>query len=572
MTRGRDTSHPSIFIEKESLPPDFIDAVLAYTIDPTQWEQVAKVLRSHDQALLDIDPNAFLSFLSQAEALAWHLHQSPANDIRHNTNYVALDVDANALKRCSFVYDLADYCADDGEFLAFHDKDTHTNIGAAVAELHSGKSHALVELNDGKGGIRFGYLVAQAALPPGVAPAFQAPAVDSVMLVSQAETSNQTRMVMQSSFGLTSAESEVCARLATGLSLKEVAGDLGISNNTARNHLQSVFDKTSLNRQNDLILMMTQLNVILTNLSSPDTQDAPTQAVPYPGHQFCIAASKPPRRVAYRVYGSGSHTVLYFHESCATSRLLPGTDDLATDLGLRIIVMERPGFGFSDPLAQLSFEDIAADGEHLLNELQCERVSLMGNMAGGAYAATLAARMTNRANHLMLIAGRAPNQYDDAPNELIYTLRHKLAQQPWLINTFFNILRNRANKATVTGLLKRVYGSTEKDRAFLEEHKEIVRHMRDAALESLTVSAAGVVAEIGCFTQPSSVDLSPITCGITYWYGDQDTLVSPEQSLRAFASHDVDVRVFEGWGSLLMYAKWEAALTHLARQVSSPSD
>jgi DNA-binding CsgD family transcriptional regulator len=55
------------------------------------------------------------------------------------------------------------------------------------------------------------------------------------------------------SHGLSPAESGLAARLVNGLSLRQAAADLGISDNTARSHLKHVFAKTGARRQSDLV-------------------------------------------------------------------------------------------------------------------------------------------------------------------------------------------------------------------------------------------------------------------------------------------------------------------------------
>ena len=57
-------------------------------------------------------------------------------------------------------------------------------------------------------------------------------------------------------FGLSPAESQLASELARGASLEEAAATLGISRNTVRSQLQSVFQKTSTNRQSELVRVL----------------------------------------------------------------------------------------------------------------------------------------------------------------------------------------------------------------------------------------------------------------------------------------------------------------------------
>src|SRR5690606_33122681 len=69
--------------------------------------------------------------------------------------------------------------------------------------------------------------------------------------------------------GLTPAEARLAARLRFGLSLKEAAEELGISVNTARNQLKSVFEKLGVNRQADLVRHLAELAVLAANMQAP---------------------------------------------------------------------------------------------------------------------------------------------------------------------------------------------------------------------------------------------------------------------------------------------------------------
>ena len=62
--------------------------------------------------------------------------------------------------------------------------------------------------------------------------------------------------MMRQLFDLTPAESAVALRLASGQSLEEAAADLAISRNTARAHLRSIFSKTGITRQTELVRML----------------------------------------------------------------------------------------------------------------------------------------------------------------------------------------------------------------------------------------------------------------------------------------------------------------------------
>lgn len=60
-------------------------------------------------------------------------------------------------------------------------------------------------------------------------------------------------------FGLTPAEARVTAKLAGGASLKEIAAEFGLSHETVRTQIKSVFCKTDTHRQTDLVALIFSL-------------------------------------------------------------------------------------------------------------------------------------------------------------------------------------------------------------------------------------------------------------------------------------------------------------------------
>jgi len=69
-------------------------------------------------------------------------------------------------------------------------------------------------------------------------------------------------------FDLTPAEAAVTRRLTAGLSLEDAASSLDISRNTARAHLRSIFSKSGITRQTELVRLVLNSAVILGERSS----------------------------------------------------------------------------------------------------------------------------------------------------------------------------------------------------------------------------------------------------------------------------------------------------------------
>jgi DNA-binding CsgD family transcriptional regulator len=62
-------------------------------------------------------------------------------------------------------------------------------------------------------------------------------------------------------FGLTSAEARIALKLSNGAKLREISEELGISYETTRNHLKSIFAKTDTHRQAEMVALCNRIEV-----------------------------------------------------------------------------------------------------------------------------------------------------------------------------------------------------------------------------------------------------------------------------------------------------------------------
>src|SRR5512139_3720722 len=79
--------------------------------------------------------------------------------------------------------------------------------------------------------------------------------------------------------------------------------------------------------------------------------------------------------------------VLFFHGT-PSSRLFRHPDDsIAASLGVRLITVDRPGFGLSDPKPGRILLDWTDDVIELADAFKIERFAVAGVSGGGPYAA-----------------------------------------------------------------------------------------------------------------------------------------------------------------------------------------
>src|SRR5437016_7037074 len=85
------------------------------------------------------------------------------------------------------------------------------------------------------------------------------------------------------------------------------------------------------------------------------------------------------------------------------------------ELGLRLVALDRPGIGRTDPRGLRRLADWADDAALVLEAAVAGPTALLGISAGGPFAAACAARLGGRARSLTLILARRSARQDGPP-------------------------------------------------------------------------------------------------------------------------------------------------------------
>ena len=546
-------------------------ALYACAANPENWDQLIAVLKSEvpDAGDLDAQQAALAERLSRAEDLAWRLSEPDRLTVQDPLPpvpfaYLIL-ADGRRILGCNdlFVRQVAPIL---GKIVrggrlkieSAENEDALTDATRRLARTAVGRT--ALHLKDLSGETwHVGYLAQASALP---APIRRALAGDlggetaALVLLFPGETSQRLAIdVVQKGFGLTPAEARLAIRLKDGLSISEAAEAIGVSVNTARNQLRSIFQKIGVNRQSELVRSLTQLSSFATRIWAEDIDDrVPAQPVETPRQQLMKLSDG--RRLAYRSYGPiTGRPILYFHEGAGSSLLMPdnwthcGTDNI------RILAVERPGFGLSDPAPAYSFDGVARDMVEFLDTLTLDRVALVGIISGASFALATAARLGSRATRVVLCSGRPPVR-PEAENEgtsfLFRQFRGRMSSHPWLVDTFYTILRARLSHAVARRMIRNSATLSADDLAFIDRRPDVVDFVAAYVAESLAVSARGVADELRCFAREDGCNVSGLTCPVIAYHGDRDALV-PLDDLRAFLTRlpNAEVRIQPGAGHLL---------------------
>lgn len=220
--------------------------------------------------------------------------------------------------------------------------------------------------------------------------------------------------------------------------------------------------------------------------------------------------------------------VFYAHGNPGSRLELLFLDRKAAEYGLRLIALDRPGFGQSDFADGYGLLDYAADVEHLADHLNIQRFGLLGWSSGGPPVLAVAHQMPERVVFAVSASGytnfgeypraeslmknynlRGPELSEDRP--VLFSQVVKLAR--WVDMTMPNFYMKMAEAEM-----------SEPDRDILRDQQTAELFMRNQQ-ESVAQGVDGVIQDLEVQWAPWPFPLADINVPVYLYQGRKDTFV-----------------------------------------------
>ena len=274
-------------------------------------------------------------------------------------------------------------------------------------------------------------------------------------------------------FGLNEDQLDMLNRIAMGESIPEASRKLGINIHTGRDMVRRMFETVGVNKQSELIRIVCEYEALTAFSHASEVQAAPHSELL--NHTRVLA--RPDGSLIYLCdyghHGGGQHgsargiPVLYFHTTMSTRRLAPGLIAAAKAAGLRLIAIERPGFGGTDLRTEAGYEGAAHDAALVLDHLGIDRVWLMTLSSGNAPGLSFAAIYPDRVLGGLLINPSTPATYSQRYNAPGGALLQMAFANPKLIRAMAITLRNQLRSDLVDRAMGAYFTQCEADRRAL---------------------------------------------------------------------------------------------------------
>ncbi len=545
-----------------------LDAIYGYATDPVHWEEMNSLLDelgagAEDESLAPVMDGVRVH-LTRAEELARRLHEAPQGDNAPTYCHMIVGRDlriadispAAAAMLAPFCVSLAA-----GSRLVFTDPENAArfrDLAAPVAQGAAGPALLRLVLDNGEEAV-FGYLISEANLPEPLRRRLDLPASarrGAVAFVApDREAAGDASRMYRETFGLTPAEARLAALLKDGLSLKEAAASLGISVNTARNQIRSVFEKLGVNRQSDLIRHLTELSQLAAYIRTASGDVADHFEPSVPGEVPLDFLTLPDgRKLAWRDYGPrGGVPVVMFPSSVSSSYLWPVETRKAASYGIRLIAVERPGTGASTADPCLTFESFARDFAFFADGIGLGRFRLVARSSASPFALTAAALLGSRVELLMLTSARLgiPEGSRAKPLGMLGAFFNNLRRYPWLLDSTLYILRAKMSRAFIRPLVLKFFEQSPADVELIRATPGLHDAMIRSTMESVAHTCAGLLRESQLYLDGISLDLEGLTAPVLVWHGEADGVVPLEElrrRLKEVGIEPAEMRVFPGDG------------------------
>jgi pimeloyl-ACP methyl ester carboxylesterase len=273
------------------------------------------------------------------------------------------------------------------------------------------------------------------------------------------------------------------------------------------------------------------------------------------------------RTLAYAEYGDLRGKPVFFFHGTPGSRFFRPPDEITARLGVRLICVDRPGYGESSFQPGRRILDWPKDVARMANALSIQKFCVAGHSGGGPHTLACAYALPERVSAAATLSGVGPVNTPGAT--LGMTMLNKLGFKygqyiPWMLwrPLIWWIFRERC--ADPAKAMDREIGLRPPADDELIARPEIRQACLQSEVEAFRPGLKGMSWEVRLITRPWGFQLDEIRMPVYLWHGTADnaTFVAMAQYM-AGRIPDSKLTICEGEGHLLLFPHWENVLSQL---------
>lgn len=235
------------------------------------------------------------------------------------------------------------------------------------------------------------------------------------------------------------------------------------------------------------------------------------------------------RNLGWAEWGPEAGTPVLFCPGAATSRFLGFGGDIVEELGVRLISVDRPGLGASDPAPGRTLTDWAQDIEQFARLKELPSLAVVAYSQGAPFG--IACAQSNIVEALAIVCGTDELAHPSFADELAPDIRRivaNIAADPTAAEAFF---RGFPGADFMWEMILRMNGSED---LIVYTEPAFERAFRRAMTEAFSQGAAGYATDCLLAMSRWPFDLGAIRVPVDIWYGalDKSPVHSPDFGVR----------------------------------------
>jgi pimeloyl-ACP methyl ester carboxylesterase len=270
------------------------------------------------------------------------------------------------------------------------------------------------------------------------------------------------------------------------------------------------------------------------------------------------------RTLGYAEYGDPNGKPVFFFHGIPGSRVFRPPDELTKKMGVRLICVERPGYGISTFQPGRRLTDWPCDVAQLADTLGIKKFALAGHSGGGPYTAACACKLPDRVTAAAILSGLGPLETPEATkgmlafNKLGLSVARYIPWPLWRLIVWQLYHQGQDDPAAV---MEKDAEKRPAADAALWEQSEIRQVCYASTAEGLRDGTRGLAWDLRIVTRLWGFRLEDIRVPVYLWQGTDDNLTT-SQMARYMAGKIPDCKATfcEGEAHLLLFQHWEEIL------------
>ncbi len=273
------------------------------------------------------------------------------------------------------------------------------------------------------------------------------------------------------------------------------------------------------------------------------------------------------RRNGYAEFGDPNGKPVFFFHGMPGSRLFRPPDAITTKCGVRLITVDRPGYGQSDFQPHRRILDWPRDISQLADSLGIGRFYAAGHSGGGPYVLACAYELPERVIAAAVISGAGPANGAGATNGMSPLNKFGITYGrfiPWLLWRGIIWLAYHQRISYPAAAMDRGNGNRPPADDALLRQPEVRQACLESENEAFRSGSLGMAWDAHLLTKPWGFSLSDIQVPVHVWQGSNDDLATPEMG-RSIANQipGSTITICNGEAHLFIFPFWEAILSQL---------